>query len=196
MTSVGLSPSTPSEPRSDFGRGGPFVPPTLANSTSDDIDPAALLNSRIERLDGLSLALAPLPFAAPLTHYEVTSPFGVRNDPINIRTGIHEGVDLVAPPDTPVLATGNGVVVWAGRRDRYGNLVELDHGQGLHTRYAHLSRILVGVGDSVQRGAPVGLLGDTGRSTGPHLHYEVRRDDEATNPMKFIAAGRDIITEP
>jgi murein DD-endopeptidase MepM/ murein hydrolase activator NlpD len=201
MTSVGLDVSAKADKpqpttAAAMGRGGPFVPVTLANAAPDTFDPAAFLTNRIDRLDNLSQALAPLPFSAPLTHYEVSSPFGVRNDPINVQTGVHEGVDLVAPADTPVLATGNGVVIWAGRRDRYGNLVELDHGLGLHTRYAHLSRILVGVGDSVQRGAPVGLLGDTGRSTGPHLHYEVRRDDEATNPMKFIAAGRDVLKEP
>jgi murein DD-endopeptidase MepM/ murein hydrolase activator NlpD len=178
-----------------YGKGGPFVSTLPGNAPADGIDVISLFNTHVDRLDHLTRATRALPLTAPLNDYEVTSPFGARYDPINAMTGIHEGVDLGAPMGTPVLATGDGQVVWAGWRDRYGNLVEIDHGLGLQSRYAHLSRVLVNVGDTVQRGKPIGLLGSTGRSTGPHLHYEIRIGDQPTNPMKFITAGRDVFKE-
>ena len=180
-------------PAERYGRGGPFV---AANGGADHdaaFNPVALFNTRADRLASLAVAIRAMPLAAPLVDYEVTSPFGSRDDPINALTGIHEGVDLGAPEGTPVLASGDAVVASAGPRDRYGNLVELDHGMGIHTRYAHLSRVLVTPGDKVLRGTPIGLLGTTGRSTGPHLHYEVRMGEQPTNPMKFITAGRDVL---
>jgi murein DD-endopeptidase MepM/ murein hydrolase activator NlpD len=178
-----------------FGRGGPFIAAHgLVNPTSADIGPLTLFNSHADRLDNLTSAISTLPLGEPLVEYEVTSPFGARNDPINLLTGIHEGVDLGAPTGTPVMATGAGQVVWAGWRDRYGMMVEIDHGMGgLHTRYAHLSKVLVNVGERVNRGTPLGLVGVTGRTTGPHLHYEVRMGDQATNPMKFIMAGQNVL---
>ena len=176
-----------------YGRGGPFVAAHNPGNNSMLATPVALFNDRAARLDNLTLALKAVPLAEPLQDYEVTSPFGARNDPINSMSGIHEGVDLGAPMGTPVTATGDGRVVFAGWGDRYGNLIEIDHGMGLHTRYAHLSRVLVSVGDRVTRGKPIGLLGETGRTTGPHLHYEVRVDGDPTNPMKFITAGQDVL---
>ena len=202
LSTVGLNTKTISEPGefdtaapARYGKGGPFIAMIPGHPLVDKINPIALFNNRADRLDHLSSALQSMPLAAPLEDYEVTSPFGARNDPINAMTGIHEGIDLGAPYGTPVLSTGNGVVVWAGPRDRYGNLVEIDHGMSLHTRYAHLSKVLVKAGDKVQRGYPIGLLGDTGRSTGPHLHYEVRMGDQATNPMKFITAGQNVLQD-
>lgn len=185
-----------------YGQGGPYIAPPAgqtANSAlpaslpKDDFSPMALFNNHASRLDNLNSAMRGLPLAAPLVDYELTSPFGARNDPINAMTGIHEGVDLGAPMGTPVLSTGDGVVVSAGWRDRYGNLVEIQHSMGIRTRYAHLSKVLVRPGDKVTIGKPIGLLGTTGRSTGPHLHYEVRVGDDPTNPMKFITAGRDVL---
>jgi len=182
-----------------FGRGGPFIAApqrgaaATTSSLPDDFNPISLFNSHADRLDSLANVLKSLPLASPLADYEITSPFGSRNDPINAMTGIHEGVDLGAAPGTPVTATGDGQVVWAGWRDRYGNIVEVDHGNGLKTRYAHLSKILVLLGTHVGRGTVVGLVGETGRTTGPHLHYEVRMAEQATNPMKFIAAGQNVL---
>jgi murein DD-endopeptidase MepM/ murein hydrolase activator NlpD len=181
-----------------YGSGGPFVPmpksaASAALSATPSFDPVTLFNSRADRLDSLILAIHALPLAAPLEDYELTSPFGSRDDPFNEQSAFHEGVDLGAPVGSAVLATGDGTVTWAGWRDKYGNLVEIDHGHGLTTRYAHLARTLVRVGDRVLRGRPVGLLGNTGRSTGPHLHYEVRVNDVATDPLKFITAGRDVL---
>jgi len=179
---------------SKFGRGGPYVAlPRDGSLPSDDFNPVSLFNSHADRLDNLAVVMKSLPLAEPMDEYELTSSFGARNDPINAMTGIHEGLDLGAPIGTPVEATGDGQVVWAGWRDRYGNLVEIDHGNGLHTRYGHLSKVMVTVGAKVGRGSVIGLVGETGRTTGPHLHYEVRMGDQATNPMKFIAAGQHVL---
>jgi len=180
-------------PAGHYGTGGPFVALPEASGAPPGFDPVALFNDHADRLDNLILALRTLPLAAPLETYEVTSPFGSREDPFNEMMAFHEGVDFGAPVGSPVLATGDGQVTWAGWRDKYGIMVEIDHGRGLMTRYAHLSRTLIHVGDRVTRGRPIGLLGNTGRSTGPHLHYEVRMNDQATDPMKFITAGRDVL---
>ncbi len=183
------------EKSSLFGRGGPFIAARrgAGGPAPDGFNPVALFNTHADRLDNLTSAIRTLPLGEPLADYEVTSPFGVRNDPINALTGIHEGVDLGAMTGTPVMATGDGQVVWASWRDRYGLMVEIEHGMGLHTRYAHLSKILVNVGQRISRGAPLGLVGETGRTTGPHLHYEVRMGDQPTNPMKFIMAGQNVL---
>lgn len=172
------------------GRGGPFVP-AHGFAGGDDGGLAAML-ARMERWDGVKGTLKNLPLGEPLhTEWEVNSPFGVRNDPLNARTGIHEGVDLGAPYGTPIYATGNGTVKMAGPYDRYGLTVDIDHGNGFSTRYAHLSKIRVQAGQKVTRSTVIGLLGNSGRSTGAHLHYEVRVADSPRNPLKFIAVGQD-----
>jgi murein DD-endopeptidase MepM/ murein hydrolase activator NlpD len=197
LASVGVNTKVASGPAGDgkFGRGGPYVAPHAGAPVglSEDFNPISLFNSHADRLDSLSTVMKSLPLASPLVEYEMTSPFGARNDPINSMTGIHEGLDMGASTGTPVSATGDGQVVWAGWRDRYGNLVEIDHGNGLKTRYGHLSKVMVAVGSHVSRGALIGLVGETGRTTGPHLHYEVRLEDQATNPLKFIAAGQNVL---
>jgi len=197
LASVGVNTKVASAMVGDgkYGRGGPFIAAPLTGSlpTSYDFDPVSLFNSHADRLDNLATVMKTLPLASPLVDYEMTSPFGARNDPINAMNGIHEGVDLGAAIGTPVAATGDGQVVWAGWRDRYGNLVEIDHGNGLRTRYGHLSKVLVTVGAHISRGSVVGLVGETGRTTGPHLHYEVRMGEQATNPMKFIVAGQNVL---
>lgn len=178
-----------------FGRGGPFIAakPNEKAPPGADFDPVALFNNHADRLDNLTAVLRDLPLSEPVADYEITSPFGARRDPINNLTGIHEGVDLGAPVGTPVSAPGAARVVYAGWRDRYGMMVELDHGMNVHTRYGHLSKIMVTVGQHVARGATIGLVGMTGRTTGPHLHYEVRVADQPTNPMKFITAGQHVL---
>jgi len=197
LASVGVNTKVASAIVGDgkFGRGGPYIAPPMGGALPPnyDFDPVSLFNSHADRLDSLATVMKSLPLSSPLVEYEVTSPFGARNDPINAMTGIHEGVDLGASTGTPVSATGDGQVVWAGWRDRYGNLVEIDHGNGLRTRYGHLSKVLVMVGSHVARGSVIGLVGETGRTTGPHLHYEVRMGEQATNPMKFILAGQNVL---
>lgn len=130
-----------------------------------------------------------LPLAAPLAEYEVTSGFGFRCDPINGRRALHGGIDLRGKLRAAVAATAPGRVVFAGRRGGYGRMVEIDHGWGVHTRYAHLAQISVRVGQSVLLGAWLGRVGNSGRSTGPHLHYEVLVDGRSRNPQPFLKAG-------
>jgi murein DD-endopeptidase MepM/ murein hydrolase activator NlpD len=122
----------------------------------------------------------------------VSSSFGVRRDPIIRRPAMHTGIDFRTPTGTPIISSGAGKVVKAGWNGGYGRMVEIDHGQGLTTRYAHMSRIRVSEGQEVSTGDIVGDAGSTGRSTGPHLHYEVRRNGTAIDPLKFLKAGRKI----
>ncbi|MDA8230759.1 MAG: M23 family metallopeptidase [Magnetospirillum sp.] len=172
------------------GMGGPFIP--AAQSALGGDSGLDMLLGRMERWNAIKAVLKNVPLAAPLHQaWEVNSPFGARHDPLNNRTGIHEGLDLGAPYGTPVYATAAGIVKMAGPYDRYGNTVDIDHGNGFLTRYAHLSRIKVTVGQAVSTATVIGLLGNSGRSTGAHLHYEVRMIDVPRDPLTFISAGRD-----
>jgi murein DD-endopeptidase MepM/ murein hydrolase activator NlpD len=119
----------------------------------------------------------------------VTSSFGSRVDPFFGRAAMHSGIDFREEYGSPIRATAAGKVISAGQNGGYGNMVEIDHGNDITTRYAHMSAISVSAGDTVVAGAIVGKLGSTGRSTGPHLHYEVRINDEAVDPMRFLRAG-------
>lgn len=115
----------------------------------------------------------------------LASGYGVRRDPVYGTMKFHEGLDFSAPPGTPIYATADGVVKWADWRTSYGNLVEIDHGYNYTTRYAHMSEIIARPGQSVKRGDLIGLVGSTGKSTGPHLHYEVRYRGEPQNPVNY-----------
>lgn len=177
--------------------GGPFVPAALTvTSGASAGDARALmasaetLDDQVERWQRLQLVLRSLPLSTPIDHYAVGSPFGWRTDPFNGRAALHEGLDLSGLLKTPVLATAPGQVVRAGWAGGYGRMVEIDHGLGIHTRYGHLSRIDVAVGDTVDYRQEIGELGSSGRSTGPHVHYEVRVDGRPLDPMKFIKAGK------
>jgi len=120
----------------------------------------------------------------------VSSAFGLRADPFTGRQAHHEGVDIAARLHSPIHATGDGVVTWAGEKAGYGKLVEITHAQGLATRYAHTAEILVKVGDKVERGQAIARVGSSGRSTGPHVHFEVRRNGRAINPLAFLSGPR------
>ena len=122
----------------------------------------------------------------------MTSPFGARTDPFKGTEAYHTGMDLAATTGTRVLAAGAGKVAFAGPRSGYGNLVEIDHGDGIVSRYGHLSAILVAPGDTVATGDLIGKSGSTGRSTGPHLHFELRRGGTPINPNTFLKAGRTL----
>jgi lysostaphin len=130
-----------------------------------------------------------LPTSQPVNVAYNSSSFGWRLDPFTGRTAMHEGIDFPASVGTPIVAAAGGVVTVAEYHPQYGNLLEIDHGNDLTTRYAHTSRILVHVGDIVRRGQHVADVGTTGRSTGPHLHFEVRIRGVAQDPRKFLAAG-------
>jgi murein DD-endopeptidase MepM/ murein hydrolase activator NlpD len=172
-----------------FGRGGPFLP---ADDVSAEAGPRGTLYATMRRWDDLFAALATLPLGRPVADMRVSSGFGRRRDPINRRMAVHAGVDYAGGYNTPVVATGGGVVTYANRNGRYGKLVQIDHGHGYVTRYAHLAEISVKVGQVVERGIRVGLVGSTGRSTGPHLHYELRVGNQPRDPLKFIEVGKNV----
>jgi len=131
-----------------------------------------------------------LPTMFPVQHARIGSGFGMRTDPFTGLPAMHEGVDFDAPVGTPIRAAGSGIVVFAGHHPDFGNLIVIDDGNGIITRYAHCSRLDVNRGEVVSRGQIIAAIGDTGRSTGPHLHFEIRRNGVAQNPMKFLRAGQ------
>ncbi|HXY58192.1 MAG TPA: M23 family metallopeptidase [Methylocystis sp.] len=168
--------------------GGPFVASDLRGGAFER-DLAAAQNA-VATLDGLRRALPSVPLRKPLAgELQITSTFGYRIDPFLGRPALHSGVDLREEYGEPVRATAGGVVTVAGATGGYGNMVEIDHGGGLSTRYGHLSQIGVTTGQPVAAGAIVGRVGSSGRSTGPHLHYEVREDGEAIDPARFLKAA-------
>ncbi len=178
---------------SHLGQGGPFIPAGgLANFA-----PGAELGNTVNQLEeqlnrwsALRILLVSLPLTAPLDQYRISSGYGARKDPVNGRKAQHRAVDFAAPSGASVYATAPGKIVFAGWRGRYGRTIEVDHGHGIRTRYAHLRKILVKVGDEVDHRQKIGLVGSSGRSTGPHVHYEVRYKNKARNPMKFLKAGK------
>ncbi len=169
--------------------GGPFVPVKLAANESFQ---RSLTRVNLARADAerLSAALNTVPVRKPVTgEIDLTSPFGVRMDPFVHEAAMHTGLDFRGETGEPIHATAAGIITVAGWTGGYGKMVEIDHGNGLATRYGHLSEIDVSVGEKVRIGQVIGKLGSTGRSTGPHLHYETRVNGEAVNPQKFLDAG-------
>lgn len=176
------------------GVGGPFIPyhPDM-RPTSENDDIAADLNVQLDRWEKLRDVVANIPLVSPVGKKSyVSSRFGRRKDPFNRRWAMHTGLDIVAPYKSPVRVTAPGKVIFAARRYRYGRTVDVRHLNGLMTRYSHLSAITVKKGQRVELGDTVGLLGNTGRSTGPHLHYEIRHLDRALNPRKFLRATKNV----
>ena len=157
---------------------------------------------RFERL-GLSLArmavleraIDGIPQVVPASIQNITSGFGFRHDPFHGRGAMHAGIDFRGPVGSPIFAAADGRVTFAGVKSGYGNAIEITHGNGMLTRYAHLSRIDVKVGQGVGAGSTIGGLGSTGRSTGPHLHFEVRINDRAVNPRPFLEAAPNVLKE-
>ena len=131
-----------------------------------------------------------VPSLKPVANLVFTSLYGVRSDPFRGTAAMHAGVDIPGPVGTPIYATADGIVARSAWVGGYGNLVELEHGRGLQTRYGHLSRITVAPGTRVTRGQVIGLMGSTGRSTGSHLHYEVRMDGRAVNPVPYLDSAQ------
>lgn len=167
---------------SKVGVGGPLEPLTKA------ADPTfkALFNSW-KKLDTLQDGVVAVPSDKPVKTAAFTSSYGVRSDPFQGRAAMHAGIDLSGPIGTPIYATADGIVSSSGwHNGGYGNLIKVDHGRGIETRYAHLSATLVRPGQRVKRGDLIGKMGSTGRSTGSHLHYEVRIDGRAVNPIPFM----------
>ncbi len=175
-------------PRSALG--GPFVPVKLSADAGNFERQLYRINITRVQVDKLSRALALVPYRKPVIgDVEFSSGFGVRSDPFLGRPAMHTGLDFRAATGDPVRATANGKVVTSGWQGGYGRMIEIDHGNGLSTRYGHLSEINVKVGDIVKIGQVIGAVGSTGRSTGPHLHYETRIEGDAVDPQKFLRAG-------
>jgi murein DD-endopeptidase MepM/ murein hydrolase activator NlpD len=178
-------------------QGGLFIPLAVSSEGIDDnfttgVSEAA---ASMGKLDEVVHALKAIPLISPAQSGSVSSGFGARVDPFNEQLAFHSGVDFSGPKGAEVRATASGIVVFAGRHGDYGNTVEIDHGHGIRTRYGHLAKIEAQLGTQVDQGAVIGRLGSTGRSTGPHVHYEVWYDQTVRDPEKFIKAGRDVLKE-
>jgi len=170
--------------------GGPYVPVKLGADAGPFERQLYRINVTRAQVDRLNRTLALVPYRKPVIgEVEFTSGFGVRSDPFLGRPAMHTGLDFRAATGDPVRATAKGKIVSSGWAGGYGRMVEIDHGNGLSTRYGHLSEINVKVGDTIRIGQVIGAVGSTGRSTGPHLHYETRIDGEAVDPQKFLRAG-------
>jgi murein DD-endopeptidase MepM/ murein hydrolase activator NlpD len=194
---AGLAAETLVAPAAKGGVGGPFIPLSVDPGAPAFDKALASAAHDVAEADRLSRLLPILPVRAPLIgEASVSSPFGYRTDPFLGRPELHPGVDLVQDYGSEIRATAGGRVTHAGPMGGYGDMVEVDHGNGLVTRYGHMSEILVAEGQQVTAGAVLGRLGSTGRSTGPHLHYEVRVDGEPVDPQRFLAAGAPLFGTP
>ena len=179
---VGLNPATVT---ADDARaqGGPLI------RLSAGVDPRFLrLAASLGQMSAMNTGLAHIPNTMPASFQYISSGFGVRTDPIEGGAAFHPGLDFKGPKGAPIFAAAAGQVSFTGQRQGYGNCVEISHGHGLVTRYAHMSRILAHMGQQVTPGTPIGAIGSTGRSTGPHLHFEVRVNDRPVNPRPFLEA--------
>jgi murein DD-endopeptidase MepM/ murein hydrolase activator NlpD len=170
--------------------GGPVIMAGAGEGAADlktDQQFRSLFNTW-KKLDGDQQGVIAIPSVHPVDKLAFTSNFGIRSDPFQGTARMHAGVDIPGPVGTPVYATADGTVDRAERAGGYGNMVEIDHGKGIATRYGHLSKILIQPGAHVHRGDLIALMGSTGRSTGPHLHYEVRIDGHPVNPAPFLTS--------
>ena len=176
-------------PGMNAGLGGPFISAENPATFDTSLDG---LGAALESLESAKQLVRQIPVAHPVPNQPITSGFGKRRDPILKRMAHHAGIDFRTAYGQAIFAAAEGTVVVAKRRGGYGKMVEIDHGNGITTRYAHLSGISVKPGDKVTVGTKIGAAGSTGRSTGPHLHYEVRIQDRAVNPQRFLTAGKQL----
>jgi len=196
---AGDKPAMPVE-RAKDAQGGPFLPaPLSTEALQQEINRlAAVIETKTDELSFLEVRLLEkrvkdrlLPTTLPVKDAFFGSPFGHRQDPIAGLRAMHEGIDFIAPPGAAIVAAADGVVVSAEYHPEFGNMIDIDHGAGLTSRYAHMSRLDVEAGRMVKGGERIGALGNTGRSTGPHLHFEVRMLGVAQNPALFLKQGQE-----
>jgi len=171
------------------GQGGPFEAVTPLSTPVPSFKQMFMSWKQLEKPQ----ASVAIPSAQPVKGTALTSGYGVRSDPFRGRAAMHAGIDLAGPINTPIYATADAVVDRSQWANGYGNLIELNHGRGIQTRYGHLTRSIVQAGQRVKRGDLIGYMGSTGRSTGSHLHYEVRVDGKAVNPVPFMEAGEYLL---
>lgn len=175
----------------DTGEGGPYIPDEAISLSPQAKD----MLGNLDELATVSKIVKTLPLAEPVANFQEHSGFGHRIDPFNGHLAFHSGIDLAGPTNAKIHTTADGTVVSAGVNGAYGNCIDIDHGNGITTRYGHLSEILVKEGQKVSKGDVIGIQGSTGRSTGAHLHYEVRYHDQAMNPKNFLEAGQHVLEE-
>lgn len=176
------------------GRGGPFIPYRGRAGRASSLGKSfAALESALFRMEVLERTLVAIPSGQPANVLMLSSSFGYRSDPFTGAGAMHSGLDFPGPMGTPILAAAPGRVVYVGQKSGYGNVVEVDHGQGILTRYAHLSGFTSTVGAQVAAGQQIAKMGSTGRSTGSHLHFEVRLNGVAVNPRRFLEAKADVL---
>ncbi len=195
MRRLGLNPDrmlASMEDRSAMG--GPLI--TLMPSAEGSVDPRLRrLGLSLARMDALQRGLRGIPQVVPAAGTHISSGFGYRSDPFAGSPAFHAGLDFKGPTGAPIYAAAKGKVTFVGRRQGYGNCVEVDHGNGLRTRYAHMSAFRTRVGEPVLAGQLIGAVGSTGRSTGPHLHFEVRLHGQAVNPRPFLEVAPNVLEE-
>lgn len=177
--------------RAASAQGGPFIPwKGDRNGLGDELK---ALSSALARLDLLERTLVAIPSGQPTATPMLSSSYGYRRDPFNGSAAFHAGIDFPGRYGQPILAAARGKISYVGQRQGYGNVIEITHGNGLMTRYAHLAGFNARIGQSVSRGDAIGRMGSTGRSTGTHLHFEVRMNDAAINPRRFLEARKDVL---
>ncbi|NIJ39063.1 murein DD-endopeptidase MepM/ murein hydrolase activator NlpD [Sphingopyxis panaciterrae] len=176
------------------GRGGPFIPYRSRLGRAGELGKGfAALEGALFRMEVLERTLVAIPSGQPANVLMLSSSYGYRSDPFTGAGAMHSGLDFPGPIGTPILAAAPGKVVYVGQKSGYGNVVEVDHGQGILTRYAHLSGFTTKVGSAVAAGQQIAKMGSTGRSTGSHLHFEVRLNGAAVNPRRFLEAKADVL---
>lgn len=186
---IGIQPSLPQPPQPAVG--GPFQPVPGDAEPVSLVDDANAVVAAFERFRVARQIATQSPIYAPLVgKTRVSSNYGKRKDPFLNRTAFHSGIDFAATSGTQVVSAGVGKISFVGRKSGYGKVVEVEHMNGLITRYAHLSAYLVDLGENVNAGTPIARVGSTGRSTGPHLHFEVRKGDGPLNPARFLKVGK------
>jgi len=195
MRKLGLNPTAMiAAANNRNAQGGPLI--RMATSKDGTLDPRfRRLGASLARMDALERGLAGIPQVLPASLKFISSGFGYRSDPFNGSGAFHAGLDFRGPVGAPIYAAAKGKVSFAGVRNGYGNCVEIDHGNGLMTRYAHMSAFRTRVGQTVDAGDVIGAIGSTGRSTGPHLHFEVRVHDRPVNPRPFLEAAPHVLEE-
>lgn len=192
MRRVGIDPARVLAQSGTAGQGGPYVPLSRNQVAMLRGGQSTVVGGLASRPDHLLALVRKLPLITPVKDTTTSSTFGARRDPFTDGWAFHGGVDMAGPVNAAVLGTAPGVVAFAGWHDSYGRMVEIEHAFGISTRYAHLNTLAVRQGQRVQAGQRVGGLGSTGRSTGPHLHYEVLVDGRQVDPQPFLDTGRDI----
>lgn len=176
------------------GQGGPLI--KLSTSKDGSLDPRFdRLGASLSRMDALERGLKGIPQVMPADIHMISSGFGYRRDPFTGGAAMHKGLDFRGPVGAPIHAAAAGRVSFVGRKSGYGKVVEITHGNGLTTRYAHMSKFAAELGQRVAAGDVIGAIGSTGRSTGPHLHFEVRINNRAVNPRPFLESAPDVLEE-